>query len=247
MQRRLLREAQRYVSMRGKGPRAAPLQARHLALAGVPGHCALVARHRHRPDRRHHAALVRRDLGRRRCSSLEVLTLDHYRELLEYPEHRARHRQHARHRAHRRRRGGRLLHRDCARHPPLAVRLDALVDYLVHAAARHAGMVAGLALLWVFLFFKPLTPLRETLVSVWLAYTIVWLAYGMRLVSGTLLQVAPELEEAARSIGATDIRVKRDVTLPLIRTACWQAGCSSSSSSCASIRPASICSAPEPR
>ena len=44
-------------------------------------------------------------------------------------------------------------------------------------------------MLWVFLFVKPLTPLRETLVSVWLAYTIVWLAYGMRLVSGTLLQV----------------------------------------------------------
>ena len=80
------------------------------------------------------------------------------------------------------------------------------------------GLVAGLALLWVFLFFKPLTPLRETLISVWLAYTIVWLAYGMRLISGTLLQVAPELEEAARTTGATETRVKLDVTLPLIRT-----------------------------
>ncbi len=53
--------------------------------------------------------------------------------------------------------------------------------------------------------------------SVWLAYTIVWLAYGMRLVSGTLLQVGPELEEAARTIGASEMRVKRDVTVPLIR------------------------------
>ena len=72
-------------------------------------------------------------------------------------------------------------------------------------------------MLWVFLFVKPLTPLRETLISVWLAYTIVWLAYGMRLISGTLLQVGPELEEAARTMGASDLRVKRDVTVPLIR------------------------------
>ena len=41
------------------------------------------------------------------------------------------------------------------------------------------------------------------MVSVWLAYTIVWLAYGMRLVPGTLLQVGPELEEAARTTGGT--------------------------------------------
>ncbi|MGD9846106.1 MAG: ABC transporter permease subunit, partial [Variibacter sp.] len=79
------------------------------------------------------------------------------------------------------------------------------------------GIVAGLALLWVFLFFKPISPLRSTLVSLWLAYTIVWFAYGMRLISGTLLQVAPELEEAARTVGASEARVMRDVSVPLIR------------------------------
>jgi iron(III) transport system permease protein len=39
----------------------------------------------------------------------------------------------------------------------------------------------------------------------------------MRLVSGTLLQVGPELEEAARTVGASEVRVRRDVTIPLIR------------------------------
>ena len=92
-----------------------------------------------------------------------------------------------------------------------------MVDYLVMVPRAMPGIVAGLAMLWVFLFFKPLTPLKATMVSVWLAYTIVWLAYGMRLISGTLLQVGPELEEAARTVGADDWRVKRDVTLPLIR------------------------------
>jgi iron(III) transport system permease protein len=39
----------------------------------------------------------------------------------------------------------------------------------------------------------------------------------MRLVQSALLQVSPELEEAARLTGATPRRVITDVTLPLIR------------------------------
>ena len=151
-------------------------------------------------------------------SLAEVLTLDHYRELLEYPNVV---------RSMVNTLGIGLIGGAAAVAFYTAIALaihrwpsgwTQLVDYLVMLPRAMPGLVAGLALLWVFLFFKPLTPLRETLVSVWVAYTIVWLAYGMRLVSGTLLQVAPELEEAARSIGATDIRAKFDVTLPLIRT-----------------------------
>ena len=91
------------------------------------------------------------------------------------------------------------------------------VDYLVLVPRAVPGLLIGLAFLWVFLFFPPLTPLRSTLFSVWLAYSVVWLAYGMRLISSSLLQVSPELEEAARSVGAKRGRVSRDVTLPLIR------------------------------
>lgn len=95
--------------------------------------------------------------------------------------------------------------------------LSRLVDYLVLLPRAVPGLLAGLAFLWVFLFVPFLSPLRSTLVAVWLAYTVVWLAYGMRLVSSSLLQVGGELEEAARSAGATRARVSRDVTLPLIR------------------------------
>ncbi len=91
------------------------------------------------------------------------------------------------------------------------------VDYLVLVPRAVPGLLAGLAFLWVFLFFPPLAPLRTTIFSLWLAYSVVWLAYGMRLVSSSLLQVGPELEEAARSAGASRGQVSRDVTLPLIR------------------------------
>ncbi|MCC6870374.1 MAG: iron ABC transporter permease [Burkholderiales bacterium] len=91
------------------------------------------------------------------------------------------------------------------------------VDYLVLVPRAVPGLLAGLAFLWVFLFVPFLAPLRTTIFSVWLAYSVVWLAYGMRLVSSSLLQVGPELEEAARSAGATRGQVNRHVTLPLIR------------------------------
>lgn len=91
------------------------------------------------------------------------------------------------------------------------------IDYLVLVPRAVPGLLAGLAFLWVFLFIPPLAPLRSTIFAVWLAYTVVWLAYGMRLVSSALLQVGAELEEAARSVGATRARTSRDVTLPLIR------------------------------
>jgi iron(III) transport system permease protein len=44
-----------------------------------------------------------------------------------------------------------------------------------------------------------LRSLRSTIFALWLAYSVVWLAYGMRLISTALLQVGPELEEAARA------------------------------------------------
>jgi len=95
--------------------------------------------------------------------------------------------------------------------------LSRFVDYLVLVPRAMPGLIVGLAFLWLFLFVPPLNPLRATLFSVWLAYSIVWLAYGMRLISSALLQVSPELEEAGRSVGASRGQVSKDITLPLIR------------------------------
>lgn len=92
-----------------------------------------------------------------------------------------------------------------------------VVDFLVLAPRAVPGLLIGLAFLWVFLFFPPLTPLRTTIFSMWLAYSVVWLAYGMRLISSSLVQVSPDLEEAARTVGARRGRISLEITLPLIR------------------------------
>jgi len=95
--------------------------------------------------------------------------------------------------------------------------LSRLVDYVVLTPRAVPGIMAGLAVFWVFLFVPGLGALRSTLFSIWFAYTVVWLAYGMRLIQSALLQVGPELEEAGRLVGASRSRVSRDITVPLVR------------------------------
>jgi iron(III) transport system permease protein len=217
MQRILLGEAQRYVSRRGKALPPAPFKLGRwrwplfLAIALWLAVTVLVPL----------AGLALRSFvatWEEGVALSEALTLDHYRQLLEYPD----------------------VVRSMvntlgigfvggaaavAFYAAIAIAIHRwpsgwarAVDLLVMAPRAMPGLVAGLAILLVFLFFKPLAPLRQTLISVWLAYTVVWLAYGMRLVSGALLRVAPELEDVARSVGASSFRANFDVTLPLLRT-----------------------------
>ncbi|PVE24186.1 spermidine/putrescine ABC transporter permease [Microvirga sp. KLBC 81] len=94
---------------------------------------------------------------------------------------------------------------------------NTVLDYLVLLPRALPGLVIGLAFFWVFLFIPFLTPLRPTLVSLFVAYVIVGLSYGLRLLQGTLLQVSPELEEAARTTGASVGRTWRDVVIPIVR------------------------------
>ncbi|MGE5537373.1 MAG: ABC transporter permease [Gemmatimonas sp.] len=216
LQRRLLRSANRYIAMRGKGARSDLMRLggwRWPALAIVLAWFAVTV------------AIPLFGIALRSVVTSwgegvrlsEVLTLAHYRDLWDYPNVV---------------RGivntvgigviGGAAAVACYTLLALVVHRwqsgwTRLVDYIVMAPRAMPGLVAGLAMLWLFLFIRPLNPLRATMVSVWLAYTVVWFAYGMRLVSGTLLQVAPELEEAARVAGATPGRIQRDVTVPLVR------------------------------
>jgi len=216
LQRRLVGATERYVSVRSKGTRAQPLRMgawRWAALALVLAWlCATVLI----PV----AGVFLRAFVRSWGEGVrlrEVLTFEHFTELLEYPNLV---------------RGvvntfligavGGALSVACyatialATHRWKSVWARAL-DYLVMVPRGMPGLIAGLAFFWVFLFVKPLAPLRATPVSLWIAYSVVWLAYGMRLISSALLQVGPEMQEAALTVGASRSRITRDVTLPLIK------------------------------
>lgn len=92
-----------------------------------------------------------------------------------------------------------------------------LMDYLVLVPRAVPGLLAGLAFLWVFLFVPGLKEWRNSMFAIWIAYTVIWLAYGMRVVQSALMQVGPDLEEAARTVGATASQTSRHVTLPLVK------------------------------
>lgn len=92
-----------------------------------------------------------------------------------------------------------------------------LLDYMVLLPRALPGLVVGLAFFWLFLFVPILQPLRPTLISLFVAYAVVGLSYGLRLLQGVLIQVGPELEESARTTGATIGQTWRDVVIPIVR------------------------------
>lgn len=92
-----------------------------------------------------------------------------------------------------------------------------VLDYLSGIPRAVPGIVMGLAFLWLFLFVKPLSPIRETLLSLLIAYAVVWTPYGVRLLTAALLQVGQEVEEAARVAGASPVRAFLHGTLPLLK------------------------------
>lgn len=96
-------------------------------------------------------------------------------------------------------------------------RTATLLDYMVLLPRALPGLVIGLAFFWVFLFVPLLTPIRPTLASLLIAYIVVGLSYGLRLIQANLLQIGPELEEAARTTGATIGQTWRKIVVPIIR------------------------------
>jgi iron(III) transport system permease protein len=240
LQRRLLKSANKYVSIKGKGARQKPMALgrwKWIAIALLTGWVAITVV---LPL----TGIVLRSFVQywgEGVNLRDVLTLQHFRDIWEQPSLM---------------RGifntvligviGGALAVVCYTGIALAMHrkpdgITRLLDYSVLVPRAVPGLLAGLSFLWVFLFvpswldgllhmmdnpvaawlsehlIPQLRALRSTIFALWLAYSVVWLAYGMRLVSTALLQVGPELEEAARAVGASRGRVTRDVTLPLIK------------------------------
>lgn len=89
-----------------------------------------------------------------------------------------------------------------------------LVDALASSPLAIPGLVLGVALLFVYVR-SPL-PVYGTLWILFLAYLTRALPYGMRYATSALHRIGPEVEESARTSGATWAQSFRRVTLPLM-------------------------------
>lgn len=91
-----------------------------------------------------------------------------------------------------------------------------LLDMLAFLPRSVPGIVKALALMWIFLVLRPYVPLYGTVWLIALGFIMSFMAYGTRAVTASLLQIHPELEEAAYLSGATVLRTFRRIHFPLL-------------------------------
>lgn len=89
-----------------------------------------------------------------------------------------------------------------------------LVNLLANAPLVIPGVVFGLGIL-LFYLYSPV-PLFGTLWEIILAFTALYLPYGMRSLRPAILGISTELEEAALIGGASGVGVGRRIVLPLV-------------------------------
>lgn len=91
----------------------------------------------------------------------------------------------------------------------------AILEYAAAIPLATPALVIGIALLWTWTRL-PL-PIYGTLVILVIAFVVRFLPQGFQGIAGTIVQIDPELEEAAVVAGASKRRATMWVTLPLIR------------------------------
>jgi iron(III) transport system permease protein len=90
----------------------------------------------------------------------------------------------------------------------------AILDLLTFLPLTVPGLVLGLAILVIYL--RVPLPIYGTLWIMFIAYFTRFMPYGMRYSATSMLQIGAELEESARTSGATWWQIFRRVLLPLI-------------------------------
>ena len=95
----------------------------------------------------------------------------------------------------------------------------AMLDALAFAPIAVPGVMIGVALIYLYLAAGPVLPVYGTVWIIVIAYATQYLPFGTRLVGGSMIQLHPELEEAGRTSGASEARILRRVTLPLVAPA----------------------------
>jgi iron(III) transport system permease protein len=89
-----------------------------------------------------------------------------------------------------------------------------MVDNLTFLPLIVPGLVMGVALLFVYLRFP--VPIYGTIWILFIAYFTRYMPYGMRYATSSMYQISGELEESARTSGASWWQTFRRVNLPLL-------------------------------
>ena len=101
-----------------------------------------------------------------------------------------------------------------ARHPGL---FSTIVERMSYAGYALPGVVVALSL--VFFGARYVPQLYQTIWLLVFAYVVLFLPQALGATRAMLLQVSPNVEDAARGLGRSPVRVAFTVTLPLIRPA----------------------------
>ena len=100
-----------------------------------------------------------------------------------------------------------------------------VLDLLTWLPVTVPGIVLAVGLIWAYVGLVRLPfPFYGTVWLLIIAVTITTLTTGARTMNGTMVQISPELEEAARMHGASFAQAIRRVLLPLMTPAmlsCW--------------------------
>jgi iron(III) transport system permease protein len=101
-----------------------------------------------------------------------------------------------------------------------SVRYPTWLSYLSERMSYMGFALPGIVVALAFVFFGAnyLTPLYQTLGMLILAYVVLFLPQAVGIMRSALLQINPHIEEAAKSLGSSSIRVWVRVTGPLIRS-----------------------------
>ena len=90
-----------------------------------------------------------------------------------------------------------------------------LLDYLAFAPIAIPSVILGSTFLWFYLLVP--IPVIGTLTIIGLAYLTKYLPFALRFVSNSMMQIHPELDEAAQVAGVPWWRNFFKVTLPLLK------------------------------
>ncbi|MGH3759309.1 ABC transporter permease [Actinophytocola sp.] len=93
-----------------------------------------------------------------------------------------------------------------------------VVDALAFMPIGIPAVMIGVALIFLYLQL-PSVPIYATIWIIAIAHITTFTSFATRTTNGAVMQIAPELEEAARTSGATRAAAFRRVILPLVRPA----------------------------